>query len=436
MVAHDLVDRRSGDQPGSVSVGLGEDDGAAKEEEGADPHYEKEIRNEAVIFPVVSSDLGETKISPSDVSEGEDADINEEEDEEKAGKYGIIEQGTLPQVQIGDFTVPEKEESGGESKNEEAKIDNQGSVTVREVNCPSEEEIESSEDTEDNDMGSADCLASQSMIQVCSDVEFLVPIVEDNVFLHPVVTGGDQGTCSLNLNLEGKREKQTGVSEVKNGLARKVFVERPQSFPEGHHAAACQAQVGAMGDSMLEPNLANRRDNMPSWAAVTGRISEKNVDGTLEQNNVGMSTRCFLAVSRVGRKDQFRKGGQRCAQSYGAAHAPAGFDALHMPNRGLNWARVGVAGSNPKAEVLSGNVYDEPIDHVPNVGQPGIEAPKPGCSLLAAGLLEALGSQAAGSFGMWSRSSCGCWQYPCFLAAGLPYGSFKCGNHLLQFEQY
>ncbi|KAL6988742.1 hypothetical protein U1Q18_014496 [Sarracenia purpurea var. burkii] len=233
MVAHDLVDRRSGDQPGSVSVGLDEDDGAAKEEEGADPHSEKEIWNEAVIFPVVSSDLGETKISPSDVSEGEDADINEEEDEEKA-------------------------ESGGESKNEEAKIDNQGSVTVREVKCPSEEEIESSEDTEDNDMGSADCLASQSMIQVCSDVEFLVPIVEDNVFLHPVVTGGDQGTCSLNLNLEGNREKQTGVSEVKNGLARKVFVERPQSFPEGYHAAACQAQVGAMGDSMLEPNLANR----------------------------------------------------------------------------------------------------------------------------------------------------------------------------------
>ncbi|KAL6976843.1 hypothetical protein U1Q18_025628 [Sarracenia purpurea var. burkii] len=202
----------------------------------------------------------------------------------------------LPLVQIGDFTVSEKEESGGESKNEEAKIDNQGSVTVREVNCPSEEEIESSEDTEDNDMGSADCLASQSMIQVCSDVEFLVPIVDDNVFLHPVVTGGDQGTCSLNLNLEGNREKQTGVSEVKNGLARKVFVERPQSFPEGHHAVACQAQVGAMGDSMLEPNLANRRDNMPSWAAVAGRISEKNVDGTLEQNNEGMSTRCFSAA--------------------------------------------------------------------------------------------------------------------------------------------
>ncbi|KAL6953324.1 hypothetical protein U1Q18_041673, partial [Sarracenia purpurea var. burkii] len=297
MVAHDLVDHRSGDQPGSVSVGLGEDDGAAKEEEGADPHSEKEIRNEAVIFPVVSSDLGETKISPSDVSKGEDADINEEEDEEKAGKYGIIEHGTLPLVQIGDFTVSKKEESGGESKNEEAKIDNQGSITAREVKCPSEEEIESSEDTEDNDMGSADFLASQSMIQVCSDVEFLVPIVEDNVFLHPVVTGGDQGTCSLNLNLEGKREKQTGVSEVKNGLARKVFVERPQSFPEGHHAAACQAQVGAMGDSMLEPNLANRRDNMPSWAAVAGRISEKNVDGTLEQNNEGMSTRCFLGKS-------------------------------------------------------------------------------------------------------------------------------------------
>ncbi|KAL6962910.1 hypothetical protein U1Q18_037873 [Sarracenia purpurea var. burkii] len=84
MVAHDLVDRRSGDQLGSVSVGLGKDDGAAKEEEGADPHSEKKIRNDAVIFPVVSSDLGETKISPSDVSEGEDADINEEEDEEKA----------------------------------------------------------------------------------------------------------------------------------------------------------------------------------------------------------------------------------------------------------------------------------------------------------------------------------------------------------------
>ncbi|KAL6953337.1 hypothetical protein U1Q18_040884, partial [Sarracenia purpurea var. burkii] len=69
------------------------------------------------------------------------------------------------------------------------------------------------------------------------------------------------------------------MNEVTSDHARNVFVERRQTIPEGHHAAAGH-------------KLAVGRGKMASWADMVGRRRENYAKATQEKNNEGMSTRC------------------------------------------------------------------------------------------------------------------------------------------------
>ncbi|KAL6964879.1 hypothetical protein U1Q18_035932 [Sarracenia purpurea var. burkii] len=142
-----------------------------------------------------------------------------------------------------------------------------------------EEEDESCEDAEDNEKGIADFLASQPLIQVCLDIGGFAPIIEDNVYLRPVVTK-DVDRLKSNCK-DDTRNYQDVENEEATNFELNVFdqMSQPQNLlPVSLNTATDLSDVNS-GDVLNTGGLVGDKIKQVGEIGIPNALASNVLDG-------------------------------------------------------------------------------------------------------------------------------------------------------------